>query len=49
MHPEEVEAVINLHPGVHASLGQGRRNPITGALVAADVVLNDRVCIEAAS
>lgn len=38
--PEEVEAVINRHPAVHMSLVQGRRNPITGALVVADVVLN---------
>ena len=48
VNPEEVEAVINLHPGVHASLVKARRNPITGALVAADVVLNEGV-IEAAS
>ena len=43
VNPEEVEAVINLHPGVHASLVKARRNPITGALVAADVVLEDGV------
>ncbi len=48
VNPEEVEAVINLHPGVHASLVKARRNPITGALVTADVVLNEGV-IEAAS
>jgi acyl-coenzyme A synthetase/AMP-(fatty) acid ligase len=38
VHPEEVEAVINRHPGVRMSLVRGRRNPITGALVVADVV-----------
>ena len=39
VHPEEVEAVINRHPGVGQSLVRARRNPITGAIVAADVVL----------
>jgi acyl-coenzyme A synthetase/AMP-(fatty) acid ligase len=48
VNPEEVEAVINLHPGVHASLVKARKSPITGALVAADVVLNEGV-IEAAT
>jgi len=38
VYPEEVEAVINRHPGVRMSLVKGRRNPITGALVVADVV-----------
>jgi acyl-coenzyme A synthetase/AMP-(fatty) acid ligase len=38
IHPEEVEAVINRHPGVRMSLVKGRRNPITGAIVVADVV-----------
>lgn len=39
VHPEEVEAVINAHPGVRMSLVRSRRNPITGAVVTADVVL----------
>jgi acyl-coenzyme A synthetase/AMP-(fatty) acid ligase len=39
VHPEEVEAVINSHPLVRMSLVRSRRNPITGAIVAADVVL----------
>jgi len=39
VHPEEVEAIINQHPAVRMSLVQGRRSPITGALVVADVVL----------
>src|SRR5262249_55818704 len=41
VHPEEVEAVINRHPQVRMSLVRSRRNPITGALVVADVVLRD--------
>jgi acyl-CoA synthetase (AMP-forming)/AMP-acid ligase II len=39
VHPEEVEAVINRHPSVQMSLVSGRKNPITGALVVADVVV----------
>ncbi|QNI34939.1 long-chain fatty acid--CoA ligase [Alloacidobacterium dinghuense] len=39
VHPEEVEAVINRHPAVHMSLVQTKKNPVTGALVVADVVL----------
>lgn len=39
IHPEEVEAVINRHPRVRMSLVTARKNPITGAIVAADVVL----------
>jgi acyl-coenzyme A synthetase/AMP-(fatty) acid ligase len=40
VHPEEVEAVINAHPAVQASRVFARRNPITGAIVVADVVLH---------
>jgi acyl-coenzyme A synthetase/AMP-(fatty) acid ligase len=39
VHPEEVEAVINRHPHVRMSLVRTRKNPITGGLVVADVVL----------
>ena len=39
VHPEEVEAVINRHPQVRMSLVHTRKNPITGAIVVADVVL----------
>ncbi len=39
VYPEEIEAVINRHPAVHTSLVQTKKNPITGALVVADVVL----------
>ena len=38
VHPEEVEAVINRHPGVQMSLVRARKNPIMGAVVVADVV-----------
>ena len=40
VHPEEVEAVINRHPQVRMCLVHTRKNPITGALVVADVVLD---------
>lgn len=39
IHPEEVEAVINRHPDVRMSLVTARKNPITGAIVSAEVVL----------
>jgi acyl-coenzyme A synthetase/AMP-(fatty) acid ligase len=39
VHPEEIEAVINRHPDVRVSLVRARKNPITGAIVVADVVL----------
>jgi acyl-coenzyme A synthetase/AMP-(fatty) acid ligase len=41
IYPEEVEAVINADPRVRMSLVKGRRNPITGAVVVAEVVLAD--------
>jgi acyl-CoA synthetase (AMP-forming)/AMP-acid ligase II len=37
--PEEVEAVINRHPAVRMSMVRSRRNPLTGSLISADVVL----------
>jgi acyl-coenzyme A synthetase/AMP-(fatty) acid ligase len=40
VHPEEVESVINRHPEVQMSLVRAKKNPITGSLVVADVVLN---------
>jgi acyl-coenzyme A synthetase/AMP-(fatty) acid ligase len=40
VHPEEVEAVINRHPDVRMSLVRAKKNPVTGAIVVADVVLN---------
>jgi acyl-coenzyme A synthetase/AMP-(fatty) acid ligase len=39
VHPEAVEAVINQHPAVSMSRVSSRRNPITGAIVIADIVL----------
>ena len=39
VHPEEIEAVINRHPRVRVSLVRKKRNPITGAVVVADVAL----------
>jgi len=39
VHPEEVEAVINTHPRVRMSLVKARKNPITGAIVVAEVVM----------
>jgi acyl-coenzyme A synthetase/AMP-(fatty) acid ligase len=41
VHPEEVEDVLNRHPQVRLSLVKTRKNPITGALVVADVLLKD--------
>jgi acyl-coenzyme A synthetase/AMP-(fatty) acid ligase len=41
VHPEEVEAVLNAHPWVRMSLVKARRNPITGAVVTAEVVLKE--------
>ena len=41
VHPEEVEQVINLHDGVRMSLVKARRNPFTGDIIVADVVLKD--------
>jgi acyl-coenzyme A synthetase/AMP-(fatty) acid ligase len=41
VHPEEVEAVINRCPGVRMALVKSRKNPITGEIVAAEVVPAD--------
>ena len=38
VHPEEIEAVVNAHPRVRMSLARAQRNPLTGAIVVADVV-----------
>ncbi len=42
VHPEEVEAVVNMHPDVQMSLVKCRASPITGAIVVADVVIKRR-------
>jgi acyl-coenzyme A synthetase/AMP-(fatty) acid ligase len=39
VYPEEVEAVITRHPAVRMSLVRARRNPLTGSLVCAEVML----------
>jgi acyl-CoA synthetase (AMP-forming)/AMP-acid ligase II len=39
VYPEEVEAIINRHPAVQVSLVKASKNPFTGAVVVADVVL----------
>jgi acyl-coenzyme A synthetase/AMP-(fatty) acid ligase len=41
VYPEEVEAVLNLDPAVRMSRVWARRNPIMGAVVAADIVLRE--------
>jgi acyl-coenzyme A synthetase/AMP-(fatty) acid ligase len=41
VHPEEVEAVLNRHSQVRLSRVKTKKNPITGALVVADVLLQD--------
>ncbi len=41
VHPEEVEAALHAHPAVLAARVRARLSPITGALVAADVVVSD--------
>jgi acyl-coenzyme A synthetase/AMP-(fatty) acid ligase len=40
VYPEEVEAVLNADPRVQMSRVLGRRNPITGAVIVAEVVLH---------
>ncbi len=44
VNPEEVEAVINRHPGVHSSLVHARKNSIIGSLVVADIVPKSAEC-----
>jgi len=39
VYPEEVEAIVNLHPSVQMSRVQARSSPITGAIVTANVVV----------
>ena len=43
VNPEEVEGAINAHPDVRMSLVKARRNPLTGAIVIAEVVVRDGV------
>jgi len=39
VNPEEMEAVINRHPAVRMALVKARKNPVTGAIVVAEIVL----------
>jgi acyl-coenzyme A synthetase/AMP-(fatty) acid ligase len=39
VYPEEIEALLNRHPAIRMSCVRSHRNPITGSLVIADVVL----------
>jgi len=48
VHPEEVEAVINRHPRVQMSLVKSRKNPVTGAIVVAEIVLKPETAAAAA-
>jgi acyl-CoA synthetase (AMP-forming)/AMP-acid ligase II len=41
VYPEEVEAALCQHPAIRLARAYGRKSPITGALVVADVVLAD--------
>ncbi len=41
VYPEEVESVLNADPRVRISRVMARRNPITGAVVVAEVVLSE--------
>jgi acyl-coenzyme A synthetase/AMP-(fatty) acid ligase len=49
VYPEEVESVLNADPRVRMSLVRARRNPITGAVVVADVVLADAASASASA
>lgn len=49
VHPEEVEAVISQHPAVRVARVRGRRSPITGAIVVADIVVHPSGNFEAIS
>jgi acyl-coenzyme A synthetase/AMP-(fatty) acid ligase len=48
VHPEEVEAVINRHPSVRMSRVKARKNPITGAVLVADIVVRGGVAADEA-
>lgn len=41
VYPEEVESVLNAHPQVRMSRVKSRRNPITGAIIVAEIVRSD--------
>jgi acyl-CoA synthetase (AMP-forming)/AMP-acid ligase II len=39
VYPEEVENILTLHPAIHMARVWARRSPVTGSLVAADIML----------
>jgi len=43
VHPLEVENIIEQVDGVKWVYAHGRKNPVTGNLIAVDIVLNDGV------
>ncbi len=43
VHPEEVEAILYEHPAVDICAVWARRNPITGAVVAADIMCRPEI------
>jgi acyl-coenzyme A synthetase/AMP-(fatty) acid ligase len=43
VHPEQTEAVLNRHAAVHMTRVTARKNPFTGAVVVADIVLNPTI------
>ena len=45
IYPEEVEAVLNAHPAIRMSRVWPRRSPVTGAIVAADLVLEGEAAL----
>lgn len=49
VHPEEVEAVINRHPHVEASLVKARKSSITGAVVVAEVTMKSTATVDPGS
>lgn len=49
VYPEEVEAVLNADARVRMSLVKAKRSPITGAVIAAEVVLAQEQNLEAAA
>jgi acyl-coenzyme A synthetase/AMP-(fatty) acid ligase len=48
VHPEEVEAALNADPRVSMSVVSARKNPFTGSILVADVVLHDASQTESA-
>lgn len=41
VHPEEIETVINRHAAIRLSRVRSRKSPIIGAIVVADIMLNE--------